>query len=111
SASPDACDRPQGTLSIFYRLFPPAMSEDLPNRLQRTALNLLRIAHKHSTGRATGYQKRVHHDTVVPQARFQDTSSRLKARYARTLMDPWAEVTDPAKQGVEYIGCSAFLIE
>jgi tRNASer (uridine44-2'-O)-methyltransferase len=110
-ASPAAA-RPPGTLSLLYRLFSPAaMSEDLPNRLQRTALNLLRVTHKHSTGHATGYQKRVHHDAVIPQARFQDTYSRLKARYARALMDAWAEVTDPAKHVFEDLGIAAFLIE
>jgi tRNASer (uridine44-2'-O)-methyltransferase len=109
--APASAARPPGTLSVLYRLFAPAMSEDLPARLQRTALNLLRITHKHSTGRATGYQKRVHHDAVIPQARFQDTYSRLKARYARILMDAWAEVTDPAKHVFEDLGIAAFLIE
>jgi tRNASer (uridine44-2'-O)-methyltransferase len=111
-ASPAAA-RPPGTLGLLYRFFSPAaaMSEDMPRRLQRTALNLLRITHKHSTGRATGYEKRVHHDAVIPQARFQDTYTRLKARYARTLMDAWAEVTDPAKHVFEDLGIAAFLIE
>jgi tRNASer (uridine44-2'-O)-methyltransferase len=107
----DCAARPLGTLTLVYRLFSPTMPEDLPTRLQRTALNFLRITHKHATGRATGYQKRVHHDTVIPQARFQDTYSRLKARYARTLMDTWAEVTDPRKHVFEDLGIAAFLIE
>jgi tRNASer (uridine44-2'-O)-methyltransferase len=98
----------RGSLSIHYRLFP---SYEMTDRLQRTALNVLRIVHKHSTGRQKGYQKRVHHDQIISQKRFQDTYSRLKAKHAKWLMDAWAEVTDPLKHVFEDLGIAAFLIE
>jgi tRNASer (uridine44-2'-O)-methyltransferase len=98
----------QGALSIYYSLFP---SHSLDNRLERTALNLLGIVHKHATGQASGYTKRVHHDQVVPQPRFQNTYTQLKLRYAKTLIRDWAEQTDPAKHVFEDLGIAAFLIE
>ena len=98
----------QGNLSIHYRLFE---AHPLDNRLERTALNLLKIIHKHSVGRMNGYQKRVHHDQVVPQKEFQDTYARLKAKYAKSLIADWREHTDPEKHVFEDLGIAAFLIE
>jgi len=113
------------SLSIHYRLFSPTMSPSpapslsesflthppLTKRLQRTALNLLRIIHKHAHGQQAGYKKRVHHDLLVDQVTFQDTYVRLKQKYAKSLMETWAEVTDPKKHVFEDIGIAAFLIE
>jgi tRNASer (uridine44-2'-O)-methyltransferase len=98
----------QGSLSVHYRIFP---NFDMTDRLQRTALNLLRIVHKHSTGRQNGYQKRVQLDQIISQKKFQDTYTRLKAKHAKWLMDAWAEVTDPLKHVFEDLGIAAFLIE
>ncbi|KAF2425813.1 DUF1613-domain-containing protein [Tothia fuscella] len=97
-----------GVLSIHYNLFP---SVPLESRLQRTALNLLKIIHKHGTGQAAGYEKRVHHDIIVPQAAFQNTYTRLKAKYAKDLIGQWVEQTDPEKHVFEDLGIAAFLIE
>ncbi|KJZ79364.1 tRNA (uracil-O(2)-)-methyltransferase [Hirsutella minnesotensis 3608] len=80
-------------------------------RLRRTAYHLLEILNKHGHSSASGYVKRVHHDIVVPQARFQDRYAALKAKYARRLVDTWAETTDPAKHVFEDLGIAAFLIE
>jgi tRNASer (uridine44-2'-O)-methyltransferase len=115
---------PSGSLSISYQYFPDQMdsreetspladgdADKKSNRLQRTALNLLRIVHKHGNGTKAGYQKRVHHDQIVPQKVFQDTYSRLKEKYSQGLMDAWAEVTDPQKHVFEDLGIAAFLIE
>ena len=98
----------QGELSIYYNVAP---SNPLDNRLSRTALNLLNIVHKHATGQSVGYTKRVHHDQIVPQPRFQDTYTRLKLKYAKTLIGNWAEQTDPTKHVFEDLGIAAFLIE
>lgn len=111
-----------GSLSIHYRTFntnmPPSLSDDsvlvqppLTKRLHRTALNLLRIIHKHASGQQAGYKKRVHHDRLVDQVTFQDTYVRLKQKYAKHLMETWVEVTDPKKHVFEDIGIAAFLIE
>ncbi|KAF2839920.1 DUF1613-domain-containing protein [Patellaria atrata CBS 101060] len=100
--------RSPGTLSIHYSMF---SDTTLDTRLARTALTLLRIIHRHGIGRADGYVKRVHHDLVIPQARFQDTYARLKVKYAKRLIGEWVEQTDPAKHVFEDLGIAAFLIE
>jgi tRNASer (uridine44-2'-O)-methyltransferase len=105
---PNSSPAGPGNLSIYYRFSP---IHPLDTRLQRTALNLLTIIHKHATGQAVGYIKRVHHDQIVPQARFQDTYTRLKLVYAKALIGDWAEQTDPTKHVFEDLGIAAFLIE
>lgn len=96
-----------GVLSIHYDLFP---SQPLDNRLERTALKLLEIIHKHSRGRAAGYKKRVYHDQIIAQKPFQDTYAYLKGKYAKNLIDNWVEQTPPEKHVFEDLGIAAFLI-
>ncbi|KAH6628659.1 hypothetical protein F5144DRAFT_320082 [Chaetomium tenue] len=99
----------RGCISISYLFF---NEEDRSVvRLTRTALRLLEVIHKHGKGRIEGYQKRVHHDQVLPQARVQDTYTRLKQKYARGLMKSWAESTDPEKHVFEDLCIAAFLLE
>ncbi|BFZ64245.1 tRNA(Ser) Um(44) 2'-O-methyltransferase [Saitoella coloradoensis] len=81
----------------------------LPTRLTRTADALLRTIHKHSLGRQNGYQKRVHHDLLVPRSLFQDTYLTLKSRHAKHLFENWVERTDPKKHVFEDLGIAAFL--
>ncbi|KAI1245712.1 hypothetical protein MGN70_012605 [Eutypa lata] len=101
-------DRDEGTISIHYHFFD---DHDQPPKLVRTGLNLLSLLHKHGEGEKAGYVKRVHHDTVVPQIELQTTYATLKKKYARRLMETWAEVTDPSKHVFEDLGIAAFLIE
>ncbi|RYO55064.1 tRNA (uracil-O(2)-)-methyltransferase [Alternaria tenuissima] len=97
-----------GHLSIHYSFFP-----DLPidNRLSRTALKLLEVIHKHSRGRQAGYTKRVHHDQIIGQKRFQDTYAYLKGKYAKDLIEGWVEQTPAEKHVFEDLGIAAFLME
>jgi tRNASer (uridine44-2'-O)-methyltransferase len=97
-----------GTLSVYFDFFPTHPQD---NRLTRTALKLLEIIHKHSKGRQAGYKKRVHHDQIIPQKRFQDTYAYLKGKYAKTLIEGWVEQTPPEKHVFEDLGIAAFLIE
>ena len=97
-----------GNLSIYYSLFP---SCPLEIRLSRTALKFLDIIHKHSRGRQAGYKKRVHHDQIIGQKRFQDTYAYLKGKYAKGLIDGWVEQTPPEKHVFEDLGIAAFLME
>lgn len=97
-----------GTLSIHYDLFPTL---PMNGRLARTALKLLEVIHKHARGRAGGYTKRVHHDQVIEQKRFQDTYAYLKGKYARRLLEGWVEQTPPEKHVFEDLGIAAFLEE
>jgi tRNASer (uridine44-2'-O)-methyltransferase len=80
-------------------------------KLNRIAFHLLEILHKHGQGSVEGYVKRVNHDIVIPQARFQDRYGYLKSKYARQLVESWAESTDPGKHVFEDLGIAAFLIE
>lgn len=68
------------TLSIHYCAFG---SEDklplLGARTTRSLANLLSTIHKHSKQQES-YEKRVHHDRIIPQKRFQDTYARLKQK-------------------------------
>ena len=106
-----------GTLSLHYQLFPtspsdpPSPSPLLTTRLERTAHHLLTTLLKHGTGRLAGYEKRVHHDLLVPQARVQDTYTELKRKHAKRLCDAWVEKTEPSKHVFEDLGIAAFLIE
>ncbi|KNG50277.1 glucosamine 6-phosphate n-acetyltransferase [Stemphylium lycopersici] len=97
-----------GLLSIHYTLFP---THPLDNRLSRTALKLAEIIHKHARGRQAGYKKRVHHDQIIPQKRFQDTYAHLKGKYAKDLIEGWVEQTPPEKHVFEDLGIAAFLEE
>jgi tRNASer (uridine44-2'-O)-methyltransferase len=108
SHTPSSTFPSPGTLSIYFDFFP---SHPQDNRLTRTALKLLEIIHKHSKGRQAGYKKRVHHDQIIPQKRFQDTYAYLKGKYAKTLIEGWVEQTPPEKHVFEDLGIAAFLIE
>lgn len=97
-----------GIISIHYSFFD---SESQSPFLNRTAQRLLAVLHKHGQGLAAGYVKRVHHDTILPQATVQNTYARLKAKYAKKVIAAWVEVTDPTKHVFEDLGIAAFLIE
>ena len=96
-------------ISLHVALF--SETNDIPARLGRTSLKLLRTVHKHGQGLQAGYVKRVSHDVIIPQKRFQDTYTRLKNRYAVDLIGDWREQTDPTKHVFEDLGIVAFLIE
>ncbi|KAG5994376.1 hypothetical protein E4U54_003121 [Claviceps lovelessii] len=98
-----------GTISVHFLGCPEDELKD--PKLNRVAYHLLEILYKHGQGTTTGYVKRVHHDLVIPQARFQDRYAQLKTKYARHLVNTWAEVTDPGKHVFEDLGIAAFLME
>ncbi|KAN0119504.1 DUF1613 domain containing protein [Hyaloscypha variabilis] len=101
-------EKQAGVISIHYSFFD---SEPRSVKLERTALHLLAVLHKHGQGLANGYVKRVKHDVILPQAKVQNTYARLKAKYARSLSQAWVEDTDPGKHVFEDLGIAAFLIE
>ena len=98
-----------GFVSISYLYF--NQSDRSVDRLTRTAFQLLQVAQKHGQGRVDGYKMRVHHDVLIPQARVQNTHMALKHKYARRLIEGWAETTDPGKHVFEDLSIAAFLIE
>ena len=100
----------EGRLSIHTAHF-STETTTTSHRLTRTLNNLLSTIHRHGTGRQQGYVKRVEHDLVVPQARFQNTYTRLKLAYATRLTKDWREVTDPTKHVFEDLGIAAWLME
>lgn len=100
-----------GSVSVHFLAYPEIPIKD-DTRLQRTAYHLLELLHKHGRAEAAGgYTKRVHHDQIVPRSRFQDRYALLKSKYARRLVESWAESTDPTKHVFEDLGIAAFLIE
>lgn len=99
----------QGTISVHFLMFQDGEVDKV--KLGRIAYHLLQILHKHGQTTAAGYVKRVNHDVIVPQQRFQNRYSDLKNKYARTLVESWAETTDPSKHVFEDLGIAAFLIE
>ncbi|KAK0669544.1 putative methyltransferase [Cercophora samala] len=98
-----------GSISLSYLFFDE--QDRSVERLIRTAFQLLMVVHKHGKGRIEGYEKRVHHDVLLPQARVQDTYTNLKQKHARSLIKGWAEQTDPEKHIFEDICIAAFMIE
>ena len=108
-ADPDSPTIGIGSLSLSYKTFDS--SPDVDSKLHRTGLKLLQTIHKHGQGQLTGYQKRVHHDQIIPQKSYQDTYARLKATYGRELSEGWVEVTDPSKHVFEDLGIAAFCLE
>lgn len=104
-----------GSISVSYLFFDSDngnKGKQAPStKVIRTAMHLLEAIYKHGQGRVDGYQKRVHHDLLVPQARLQNTYTRLKQKHARSLIDGWAETTDPGKHVFEDLCIAAFLIE
>lgn len=101
-------EKQEGVVSIHYSFFD---SEPRSVKLERTAQHLLAVLYKHGQGLASGYIKRVQHDVILPQAKVQDTYARLKAKYARSIIQVWVETTDPGKHVFEDLGIAAFLIE
>ncbi|KAI9737882.1 MAG: tRNA(Ser) Um(44) 2'-O-methyltransferase [Cirrosporium novae-zelandiae] len=99
------------TLTLYYLLFPPPSPQELTPRLVKTASNLLTTIAKHSHNQQSGYQKRVIHDTIIPQKRLQDTYTRLKLTHAKRLSSSWVESTDPSKHVFEDLLIVAFLVE
>ncbi|KAK4200283.1 putative methyltransferase [Triangularia verruculosa] len=98
-----------GSISLSYFFFDE--QDRSVDKLIRTAFQLLKVIFKHGKGRVEGYQKRVHHDVLLPQARVQDTYTKLKQKHARSLIQGWAEQTDPEKHIFEDICIAAFMIE
>jgi tRNASer (uridine44-2'-O)-methyltransferase len=97
-----------GNISISYLFFPDL---ETTTKLTRTAMHLVTVIRKHGEGRVSGYVKRVNHDVVIPQAPFQNRYAALKQKYAKQLIDSWAETTDPLKHVFEDLGIAAFFIE
>ncbi|KAL7917730.1 hypothetical protein ACQKWADRAFT_305987 [Trichoderma austrokoningii] len=100
----------RGTISVHFLPYPEhPLAADA--KLRRTAYHLLEVLDKHGHGAVRGYVKRVNHDLVIPQDRFQNRYAQLKSKYARQMVDSWAEKTDPSKHVFEDLGIAAFLIE
>jgi hypothetical protein len=64
---------------------------------------------KFGNGFSNGYQKRVHHDIIVPKVQYQDLYADLKAKYGHWV-SKWPEATDPSKHVFEDIAIATWLI-
>ncbi|DAA76722.1 TPA_exp: Uncharacterized protein A8136_7399 [Trichophyton benhamiae CBS 112371] len=106
----------QGTLSLHFLPFTPGIPSTVSNRLHRTLLNLLSIHVRLASGPAatshpSGSQPRPFKDNLIPQHTVQNTYTRLKSKYAPSLVRNWVEVTEPSKHVFEDLSIAAFLIE
>lgn len=98
-------------VSLLYSHFPIAIGSVVNStRLERTAYHLLSRAIKLAGGIESGYEKRVHHDLVIPREEFQDRYLTLRAKHATRLVEGWREKTDPKKHVFEDILIATFLI-
>lgn len=70
------------------------------SRLFKTCYTLLDLISKHGWGLLTGYQKRMHHDTVISKESYQDFYQIMKEKH-KGLKDTWAESTDATKNVFE----------
>ncbi|CAM0141338.1 unnamed protein product [Umbelopsis sp. WA50703] len=57
-----------------------------------------------------GYEKRAKHDILVPKELYHATYSRIKAKYAETIISQWTEKTDVTKFVFEDIAIASYLI-
>ncbi|KAI5846183.1 hypothetical protein BZA05DRAFT_140960 [Tricharina praecox] len=105
----DGGDETQYCVSLLYSYF-NANGEPNNVRLERTAHHLLSRAIKLAGGIEAGYEKRVHHDLVIPREEFQDRYLALRAKHATRLVGGWREKTDPRKHVFEDILIATFLI-
>lgn len=64
---------------------------------------------KFGNGFLNGYEKRVHHDVIVPKVQYQDLYLNLKAKYGHWV-SKWTEATDPSKHVFEDIAIATWLI-
>lgn len=99
-----------GRMAISLIPFPPSSVFPPTHRLSRVGLSLLTTLHMHTWGDMHSYQKRVHHDTIIPRSLYQDLYLSLKGKYASELIAGWKEATDPAKHVFEEMGIAAYLI-
>ena len=73
---------------------------------ERIAMYIRKIA----IGISNGYQKRVHHDQIVPKIEFQDLYGKLKAKYKHWVSKWEAMGTDPQKHVFEDVAIATFLM-
>ena len=127
SSSTDPKQTGQGILSMHF--IPLQTSFAIPdagtitNRLDRTFVSLLATSirllrnvgaeefnksEEKSTDQLTTRDIK---DSIIPEHLVQNTYTRLKEKYAATLIDRWVEKTDPSKHVFEDLSIAAFLIE
>jgi hypothetical protein len=78
-------------------------------RVNKIWIRILKHIHKFGKGFRDGYEKRVHHDLVIPKSTFQDLYYDLKMKYKHWVND-WPEDTDPSKYVYEDISIATWLI-
>lgn len=70
---------------------------------------IIKHLHRFGRGMRDGYQKKVHHDLLVPKIAYQDLYYTLKQKYKHWVVD-WPEETDPAKFVYEDVSIATWLI-
>ncbi|KAK9718293.1 tRNA(Ser) Um(44) 2'-O-methyltransferase [Basidiobolus ranarum] len=79
-------------------------------KMKYAVSQLMKKLFKWGISTALGYQKRVHHDIIVPKDMYLSTYERLKMKYAKRWVDSWPEKTDPRKFVYEDIAIATWLV-
>ncbi|CAB5204592.1 unnamed protein product [Rhizophagus irregularis] len=88
----------------------PLQSVQFTDKMKYVYKQLFKKLYKWCQNTSMGYEKRVHHDLLVPKELYKETYQRLKSKYATDLVRNWTEKTDPVKFVFEDIAIASWLI-
>ncbi|RIB09591.1 hypothetical protein C2G38_2146477 [Gigaspora rosea] len=97
---------------LYIEIIPLPSSNILYNsdKMKYAYMQLFKKLFKWCYNTSIGYQKRVHHDLLVPKDLYMLTYKYLKEKYAKELVGNWTEKTDPTKFVFEDIAIASWLI-
>ncbi|GES80161.1 probable tRNA (uracil-O(2)-)-methyltransferase [Rhizophagus clarus] len=75
----------------------PLQTVQFTDKMKYAFRQLFKKLYKWCQNTSMGYEKRVHHDLLIPKELYKETYQRLKNKYATDLVRNWTEKTDPAK--------------
>lgn len=97
-------------ISVDVKPF-PGMEELVQDaKLLSVWKRILMYYRKIAIGLSNGYEKRVHHDLLVPKIEFQDYYAVLKQKYKHWVHNWEGTGTDPLKHVYEDVAIATFLI-
>ncbi|CAG8516072.1 12426_t:CDS:10 [Funneliformis caledonium] len=95
---------------IFIEIIPLLQSFEITDKMKYAYKQLFKKLYKWCQNTSMGYEKRIHHDLLVPKELYKNTYQRLKNKYATDLVRNWTEKTDPIKFVFEDIAIASWLI-
>ncbi|RIA86528.1 hypothetical protein C1645_779488 [Glomus cerebriforme] len=95
---------------ISIEIIPLPQSVQFTDKMKYVYKQLFKKLYKWCQNTSMGYEKRFHHDLLVPKELYKETYQRLKSKYATDLVRNWTEKTDPIKFVFEDIAIASWLI-